>query len=842
MNLRTLSLREIQRRPGRTLLTLLGIALGLATIVATRLTLRTVHAAYRDLFDGTGGRAVLEITMAGGQGFDPEIADPLRSAPGVQALVPRVQGVAAVAGPAGNVSVAVLGTDEEECEGKQLCEGRSGLPSRTRGCRPAGGTYLDAEALLDSGLARALGVRPGDPLRLWAPTGPAELRVAGIVPPRQAAPGGLLVVSLARAQRLFGLPHRVTSLQVHPEEGVDLDCLQSEMARRLPEGLVVQPPGRQGGLAGQTLAATEQALGCLGTLAVVTAVFVTLNTFLLNFGERRRQLAILRLLGATAGQVRRFLLGEALLFGLAGAAGGAAAGVVLARALVAVMGQFLGVALPPQQLSVGPFLLAALLGPGLALAAAWLPSRWASGRQPLEELHPQGGPRGGQSLAWLGYAGIPLLVPGAVLAVLLCRDGFPAAAGKVLLGPTLALLLAGCVLVLPLALGPLLRLAGLLPLGRLGDLARLPLARHPGRTGLTAGVLFLALAVAVGFGHTVRGILADLRQWCRRTIVADFLVRASLPDTSFLLAPALPESLGEEIARGQEGIIVDKIAFLPAAVANRPVLVLARTFAAGRPLPLDLREGDAGAVRDALARGEAVLGTALAGQLGLHRGDKTTLMTAHGPENVRIAGTATEYAGGGSALYLGWDTARRLLGVPGVHVFLVSAGQEGPGRLAPALEDFCERRHLMLQSNAELRGLVEHLLGRATAALWALMALAFLVASLGIVNTLMMNVRDQARDFGVLRALGLTRGQLRRLVLAQGLVLGVLSLFPGAAVGVVLAYVINRGTAWLGPPLPFHLDGLILAGSCIAALAVALLASLVPARQAARLPVVRALQ
>jgi putative ABC transport system permease protein len=830
LNLRTLSLREAQRRPGRSLLTLLGIALGLATLVATRLTIRTVHSAYRDLFDSTGGSATLEVMASGGGSFDPEIAAPLASVPGVRAVIPHVQGVAAVAGLRGNVSVPVVGMDcsaaphddWEIHEGKQLSE--------------------EAEALLDSGLAHALGVRPGDILRLWAPTGPDELRLAGIAHPRQAAPGGLLIVPLARAQRLFGLSHRVHSLQVVPTDESDLAHLQSEIARRLPDGLVVQPPGLRGGLGRQTLAATEQALDCLGALALITAVFVTLNTFLLNFGERRQQLAILRLLGATAGQVRRQLLGEALLLGLVGAAGGVAMGAFLARALVAVMEQFLGVALPHQPFSAGPFVLAGLLGPGLAVAAAWLPTRWASKRQPLEELHPQGGARGEQPLRWLGGLGAALLGVGGVLAFFLCRDGFPAPAGKVLLGPALALLMAGGVLGLPLTLGPLLRLAGLLPLGRLGNLARLPLARHPGRTGLTAGVLFLVLAAAVGFGHTVRAILTDLRHWCRHAIVADFLVRASMPDTSFLLAPALPETLGAEIAQSLPGAIVDKIAFLPATAGDRPVLVLARAFAPGRPLPLDLHEGEPGAVRDGLARGEAVLGTVLAADLGLHRGDFLTLNTVHGPESIRVAGTATEYAGGGSALYLDWAAARRMLGVPGVHVFLVSAGQEAPGPLGPALEQFCEQHRLLLQSNADLCGAIERLLGRATAALWALMALAFVVASLGIVNTLMMNVRDQAREFGVLRALGLTRGQLCRLVLAQGLVLGTLSLLPGGAAGVGLAYLVNRGMACLGPPLPFRLDGPVLAGSCTTALAVALLASLVPARRAARLPVVRALQ
>jgi putative ABC transport system permease protein len=830
VRLGTISLRELHRRPGRTLLTLLGISLGLATVVGSGLTIRTVEGAYRDLFDGAGGRPAPEVTAADGRGFDPAVAASLSLVPGVRAVVPCVRGVAAVAGRSGNVSASVLGIDPAWGDGAEweLKEGKQ--PGE------------DAECLLDATLARTLGLRPGDPVRLWAPGGAEGLRLAGTVQLRQAIPGGLLIVPLARAQRLFALLGNVNSLRILPAMGDDLPGLQAEVTRRLPEGLVVQTAGARGELARQALASTEQALGCLGIVALLAAVFVTLNTFFLNLGERRRQLATLRLLGATAGQVRHLLLGEALLLGLAASAGGSGVGVGLAHGLRAVMEQFLGVALPQVQLWAEPFVLASLLGPGLALAASWLPARWASRVPPLAELHPQPGSQGRHGVTSGGLLGMAVLAVGACLAFLVCRDGFPAAAGKRLLGPVLALLLAGGVLALPLALGPLLRLAALLPLGWAGNLARLQLARHPRRTALTAGVLFIALAVAVGFGHTIRALLGDLRHWYRHTIVADFLVRASMPDTSFLLAPALPESLAGDIPRGEAGAVVDKIAFVPAVAASGPVLVLARTFTAGSPLPLDLQEGDPAAVREGLERGEAVLGAALAGRLGLHRGDRITLCTPRGPETLPIAGTAREYAAGGSALYLEWGTARRLLDVPGVHVFLVSARPGAAPRLATALEEFCARHHLLLQSNAELRGLVDRLVAGATASLWALLALAFLVASLGVVNTLTMNVREQARDLAVLRAVGGTGGQLRRLVLAQGLLLGVVSLPAGAVAGVVLAYVIHRGSAWLGPALPFHIDGVLLAGCCSAALAVALLAAVLPARQASRLEVARALQ
>jgi putative ABC transport system permease protein len=137
--------------------------------------------------------------------------------------------------------------------------------------------------------------------------------------------------------------------------------------------------------------------------------------------------------------------------------------------------------------------------------------------------------------------------------------------------------------------------------------------------------------------------------------------------------------------------------------------------------------------------------------------------------------------------------------------------------------------------------MIDQLLGRVTGLLWALMALVFVLASLGVVNTLTMNVHEQKRELGVLRALGLKRGQVRRLVLAQALWLGGIGLLPGAAAGVVLAYLIDRGTSWVGPGVAFQLDGLVLAGCCALALAVALLAALLPGRHAARLPVLRAL-
>jgi putative ABC transport system permease protein len=756
MRLWNYTIREIRNRPGRTLLTFTGITLGLATVVATQLTCDAARRAYRDLFESLGGGPVLEITAPDMGSFAADLARPLASIAGVRAVVPQVQGVAAVAGKGGNLPVPVLGDDTD------------GPPG-------------DGDALLDANLAQALGLTSGESLVVWFPSGPATLHVTGLLKAqRGGARGGRLVVSLAGAQRLFALAGRVNSLQVRLADGADSTRVQAELTRRLPAGLVVQPPGTRGVLGHQTLLAAERGLTALSIVALAAAGGVVLNTFLLNLSERRRQLAILRALGATQGQVTRLLLREALLLGGLGTVTGCAAGVVLAAALLAVMEQYLGIALPRLSPAPEPFLAAAILGPGTALAATVLPAWLAGRRPPLAELLP-----------------------------------------------------APCA-------NPLPRLTARLPLGLIGTLAGQQLTQYPLRSGLAGSVLALALAVTLCFGQTVRGIRADLRHWYATTIVADFLVYGSVPDTGFLLTTALPGELAEEIGHLEGVETVEQLAFVPVRSGSRAVLLLARTFSAMRPLPLDLAGGDESAVRRGLREGQVVLGVALARQMGLHRGDPFPLMTPRGPIDLRVAGTVVEYAAGGSAAYLEWEAAGRLLAMPGPHVFLVSARAGGVAALAPRLRDFCDRRHLVLESNADLRSLMDRDVARITGALAALMGLIFVIAALGIVNTLLRNVHEQRRQFGILRALGMTRGQIRRIVLAQGLLLGLVSLIPGAATGIALAFLIQRlGMAGSGT---FRLSGSLLFGACALTVAVALLASLLPARQTLRLSVAEILK
>src|SRR5262249_10942952 len=141
--------------------------------------------------------------------------------------------------------------------------------------------------------------------------------------------------------------------------------------------------------------------------------------------------------------------------------------------------------------------------------------------------------------------------------------------------------------------------------------------------------------------------------------------------------------------------------------------------------------------------------------------------------------------------------------------------------------------------NEDLHAFIDHLLSRVVGVLWVLVAVVFVVASLGIVNTLTMNVLEQAREVAMLRAIGMTRGQVRKGIRAQAVLTSLASLAPGTLAGCGLAYFLNRASvAVLGQCVAFRLD-LVLLGGCVGmALAVALAAALLPAARAARVGVV----
>jgi putative ABC transport system permease protein len=627
-------------------------------------------------------------------------------------------------------------------------------------------------------------------------------------------------------------------------EGGDARTAETNLQARVPTGLRVQAPSARGERSRDALYSIEQSLAGVSLVTLVAGAFVILNTFLINLTERRRQLAIWRALGATASQVTGLLLREAALLGLAGAAIGIGAGHALGVVILGIMEQVLGgVSLPMLSWTNQALLLALLFGPGMAVAATWGPARRAARRTPLDDLLARGGVHNEQQRRWPALLGLALIAS-QLLGALGIGQGWLA---PTLLAPLMPLGFVGFVLMMPMLILPLMGWARLVLercLGFEGRLAMRQLERRPVRTSLTVGILSIAMVVGISVGHGLLASVGDTRDWARRVARADFYVRGTMPDGAYAITMAvLPEKLEADFVRLDGVDRVDKLNWVLARAHGERVVILACSMASDRSLSMDLKHGDPSVVLRKLLQGEVVLGTALAHKLGLGIGDEIEMETRFGPRPLRIAGTANDYTIDGMAVYLEWHAAQRLFAVEGVHVFMISAPESKAPILAGQLKAFCAERQLLLHSQAELHSYIDRAVLGVVGLVWALLAMVFVVAALGMVNTLTMNVLEQTRELGMLRAVGLQRRQLRKLVLAQAAAVALLSVIPSTIAGLALAYVINMlSDALLAHTVAFRIDAGLLGGCLGTGIVITLLAALLPARRAARLQPVRALQ
>ncbi len=225
-------------------------------------------------------------------------------------------------------------------------------------------------------------------------------------------------------------------------------------------------------------------------------------------------------------------------------------------------------------------------------------------------------------------------------------------------------------------------------------------------------------------------------------------------------------------------------------------------------------------------------------------GDEIEVDTAqHGKQKLRVAALAVDYMVGGQIMYIHRAKAETLFSVQGVNTVLATVRPDSLSAVQDALTQIARRDQLMLHSFADLSRMLDRMMGGVIGGLRAILALGFVVAAFGIANTLTMNVLEQTRELALLRVVAMTRRQVRRLVLAQAAIIGLIGLGLGMIDGITTAYAIGASMMpLLGYPIEFHLHPWLLAGCLGFGLTLVLVAALAPARRAARLDLLIALQ
>jgi putative ABC transport system permease protein len=829
--------RHSLRHPLQLALAVLGIALGVAVVVSIDLANASARRAFELSAEGLAGRATHRLE-AGPEGLPDRLFVDLRLGLGVRAAAPVVEGYVGALDHPGR-TFRLLGLDPFSDRAV-----RADLLGR----RGPSGAHLTAlltrpgSVLLAATVAADLGLRAGSTLRLRAGGLEVAATVAGTLDPADDLARhtleGLLVADVATAQELLGMVGRLSAIDlvIAPGEEALLERLQA----RLPDGARVRPVGTRGPVLEQMTRAFRLNLTMLSLLALLVGAFLVYNTMSFAVVQRRPILGTLRALGVTRGELFKAVLAEALLVGGLGTLLGLALGVVLAEGFLALITRTINdlyfvvsvreVTLAPPSLAKG-VLLGLLASAGAAAVpaaeAARVPPRVSLARSTLEL-------RASRAVPWAFAAGIgvialtlaPLAGPGESLGL-----GFLALFG-VIVGGTL--LMPGVTVALLRPLPALLaRGAGVQgPLAARGVLSALS------RTGVAIAALAVAVSATVGVGVMVDSFRRSVADWLEQTLRAD-LYASSPGGTGVRSVVALDPGLVARLvsAPGVAAVSTARHRVLSSAQGELRVSVfqlVPQSYAGFR-----LLAGDAGTVWAAFEQGEAVLASeSLAYRRRLAVGATLELDTDRGRRAFPVAGVYRDYGSDEGLVAMSRRTYDRHWQDPSVTAlgFFLEPGADAAAVLRTLRSRAGSDAAVVIQSNRDLRQASLAVFDRTFAITLALRGLVTLVAFVGVLSALMALQLERGREVAVLRATGLTRGQVWGLVLGQtglmGLVAGVLALPLGLALAGILSRVVNRRS--FGWSLDTVIDPALLAQALGVAVAAALLAGIYPAYRMAR--------
>ena len=406
-------------------------------------------------------------------------------------------------------------------------------------------------------------------------------------------------------------------------------------------------------------------------------------------------------------------------------------------------------------------------------------------------------------------------------------------------------MLVAFIMVIPAVLRPLVRasmwcLAGWASVE--GKLAAEQLLRRPTRTGLTVGVVVVAVSTCVGLGNAIVNNVNDVRGWFRRTMQGDVLVTDPSSADQAVTAPA--RSQVRAMIAKQEGVdYLVELHFVPVRINGSPTMCVVRDFAPQAVLPWSLSSSVETKTRAALSRGDAIFSSVIAKKLGLSIGDKFQMEARGRILPGRVAAVVNDYWMGGMAVFLERTAVADLFELGPASIYIVEAKpQASVPALRTSLSELADREGLVVHSFAELRGQIDQLINGVVGALWGVLGVGVVVGGMAVANTLTMSVFEQTREIGLLRVVGMTRRQVRKMVLCESLLLGIVGVLMGMLAGETTALIIHLcNEPLLDRPIPFVFHAWLLAVGAGGGLLVAMLAAWPPGHRAARLDLLSAI-
>jgi putative ABC transport system permease protein len=843
-----LAFRNLLRHKWRSLATIIGVALGIAAVLATLSVGDNVRNNVAEALEAAAGKADLLITPgAQGRAFFEvdELFDAVAATPGVakvySVLNDRAEPLRDVQAASDSV---IPGVDSGFQISGRVTEVSEDLPIQLlEGNLPATGSD---GIVIASGFARGRGITVGQPLEFAYGRDNLVFTVTGLMDDSfgyASTNGGRVgVVNLADLAAQINQEGRASFFEVLLEDNVVLEDVQTILQTTVGDSYTVTLPATSGNAALGIVDTLEAGLRILAVTLLALGAFMAYNTFSAAIVERTREYALLRTICLTRGQIRNLALTEAFLLSLLGVVVGLLLGVLLAYVIVRINAAALGFEFRTLVIPAYSVAVACVVGILISLVAGFLPATAASNTPPVVASR-QSTEAGSIKYPHLGW----LFIVIGIAAALFPWERLWSLFGALV---AMAFLFLGVLFVTPFLLKP--TLAVLTPVltaifglpGKLGaDFAR----RNAVRNGVAIGTVVIGVALTVGVGSMVSGINRAILEWVETTLIGDLFVTSPInfPENFENDALANVEEL-EQVS----GVGVRIVRFEPDnQERGRSVALVLADPERFNPVTgfgkFQYIEGQGTNEEgyEALKKGGYVLAAnTIRDRFGVDKGDKVSLRTNDGFKEFEVAGIIVDFTGGGETFVASLDDAN-LFGGGEPDLFVMKTKPAASSEVArDKLQAAFPELYLDVTLNAAYRERILTLSQRSFVTTNGLLGLAIFISALGVANTLGMNLVNRHHDIAVLRTLGLTRRKIGRVIISEGIVVAVLGTILGLGCGLLLSRVITEGANALtgfviNPVFP---PRLILV-SLLASPVLGIIASYFPARRAAKQSPVAAL-
>jgi len=846
MLLRLVSWPYFREHLVRMLLTTAGVVLGVAVFVAVHTANQSILSVFNTTVDRIAGSTELQVS-AGETGFAEDVLETVQASPAVRVAVPVIEAVVD-SGFSGQGSLLVLGTD---MTGDRSLREYDFSSSEDVIEDPLVFLAQPDSIILTKEFADRNHLVVNSRLTLGTAFGDRQFTIRGLMKPSPLASafgGNLAVMDIYAAQSMFGRGRTFDRIDVAARPGFSLETTRSELQRRLGPGFQVEPPSGRGQQFESMIAAYSMMIDICSVFALLIGMFIIYNSFEIAVTERRSEIGILRALGATRRQIAQVFVTEGAVIGVLGSIVGLLFGLTIARVIAAEIGSwisdFYGVAQPTEAIVASPAVLGSAMAIGVVTSvfAALIPARQAARIDPVLALQ-----KGKYQLLAVGESH--------------ARAAIAAVAGIVSIGCALAggsrvLFYLGYVLALSVGvlLAPIFSLAlsrMLRPLLRWirpveGALAADSLIQAPRRTSASVVAVMLSLALVITFAGMARASYGSIVEWVDTQLNPDLFIMPS--QDVMIRSVRFPDALEPELAAIDGVAHVQGLRNARVIFKDTPVMVIAINVSSlaqtskRRPVA-----GDPDGMYRQTAAGEGLMiSDNLAERHRLRLGDVLELPAPGGVIRLPVVGILVDYSDQQGTIFMDRSLFKTYWRDDSVNAFRVylHPGTPLPEVKRRILARFAGRRQVFVLTNSELRSYILRVTDQWFALSSVQIAVAVLVAILGIVNTLTVSIADRRRELGTLKAVGGLRNQIRRTVWMEALAIAAIGLALGYLAGAANLYymlqIVHRDIA--GLRLEYKYPVTVTLALIPTMLGAAFVAAIWPAEWAVRSSVVEALE